>query len=84
VYEETLTGRPHDKSVQKATSDNENVDAVKRHALDTTRCGCSLTSCPGQETIIIFFSTTYQLLLYILKSNQSIFLVQDFVGLNRL
>jgi len=28
VYEETLTGRPHDKSVQKATSDNENVDAV--------------------------------------------------------
>jgi len=28
VYEETLTGRPHDTSVQKATSDNENVDAV--------------------------------------------------------
>jgi len=28
VYEETLTGRPHDASVQKATSDNENVDAV--------------------------------------------------------
>jgi len=27
VYEETLTGRPHDTSVQKATSDNENVDA---------------------------------------------------------
>jgi len=26
--EETLTGRPHDTSVQKATSDNENVDAV--------------------------------------------------------
>jgi len=23
VYEETLTGRPHDTSVQKATSDNE-------------------------------------------------------------
>jgi len=23
VYEEMLTGRPHDKSVQKATSDNE-------------------------------------------------------------
>jgi len=23
VYEETLTGRPHDKSVQKATSDNK-------------------------------------------------------------
>jgi len=23
-----LTGRPHDTSVQKATSDNENVDAV--------------------------------------------------------
>jgi len=28
VYEETLTGRLHDTSVQKATSDNENVDAV--------------------------------------------------------
>jgi len=28
VYEETLTGRPYDISVQKATSDNENVDAV--------------------------------------------------------
>jgi len=28
VYEETLTGRPHDKSVQIATSDNENVNAV--------------------------------------------------------
>jgi len=28
VYEETLTGRPHDTSVQKATSDKENVDAV--------------------------------------------------------
>jgi len=28
VYEETLTGRPHDTSVQKAASDNENVDAV--------------------------------------------------------
>jgi len=28
VYEETLTGRPHDTSVQKSTSDNENVDAV--------------------------------------------------------
>jgi len=28
VYEETLTGWPHDTSVQKATSDNENVDAV--------------------------------------------------------
>jgi len=23
VYEKTLTGRPHDTSVQKATSDNE-------------------------------------------------------------
>jgi len=33
VHEETLTGRPHDTSVQKATSDNENVDAVLRHAL---------------------------------------------------
>jgi len=28
VFEETLTGRPHDTSVQKATSDNENVDAI--------------------------------------------------------
>jgi len=28
VYEETLTGRPHDTAVQKATSDNENLDAV--------------------------------------------------------
>jgi len=28
VYEETLTSRPHDTSIQKATSDNENVDAV--------------------------------------------------------
>jgi len=28
VYEETLTGRPYDTSVQKAASDNENVDAV--------------------------------------------------------
>jgi len=34
VYEETLTGQPHDTSVQKATSDNENVDAVQRHAQD--------------------------------------------------
>jgi len=34
VYKETLTGRPHDTSVQKATSDNENVDAVLRHAQD--------------------------------------------------
>jgi len=34
VYEETLTGQPHDTSVQKATSDNKNMDAVKRHALD--------------------------------------------------
>jgi len=45
VYKETLTGRPHDTSVQKATSDNENVDnvmpwtsigedAVQRHAQD--------------------------------------------------
>jgi len=51
VYEETLTGRPRDTSVQKATSDNENVDAVERHALDITRCGCSLTSCPGHVTL---------------------------------
>jgi len=28
VYEETQTGRPHDTSVQKDTSDNEKVDAV--------------------------------------------------------
>jgi len=28
VYEETLTGRPHHTSVQKAAGDNENVDAV--------------------------------------------------------
>jgi len=34
VYEETLNGRPHDTSVQKATSDNENVDAVERYAQD--------------------------------------------------
>jgi len=37
VYEETLetlTGRPHDTSVQKATSDIENVGAVKRYAQD--------------------------------------------------
>jgi len=40
--------RPRDTLVQKATSDNENVDAVYRHALDITRCGCTLTSCPGR------------------------------------
>jgi len=34
VYEETLTSLPHDTAVQKAASDNENVDAVKRHAQD--------------------------------------------------
>jgi len=28
VYVEMLTSRPHDTSVQKATSDNENLDAV--------------------------------------------------------
>jgi len=28
MHEETLTGRTHDTSVQKATSDNEIVDAV--------------------------------------------------------
>jgi len=28
AYEETLTGRHHDTSVQKAASDNENMDAV--------------------------------------------------------
>jgi len=37
VCEETLTGRPHDTSVQKATSDNDNVDAVQRHAHDIKR-----------------------------------------------
>jgi len=37
VYEETLTGRPDDTSVQKATSDNGNVDAIQRHVLDTAR-----------------------------------------------
>jgi len=37
VYEETLTGLPHDTSVQKATSDNENVDAVYRHVLDAVK-----------------------------------------------
>jgi len=41
MYEETMTDRPHDTSVQKATSDNENIDAVLRHALDITRCECS-------------------------------------------
>jgi len=48
VYEEKLTGRTHDTSVQKATSDNEmgmqfnvmpwtslGVDPVWRHAQDT-------------------------------------------------
>jgi len=49
VYEETLTGWPHDTSVQKATSDNENVDAFERHAQDNTRCGYSLTSWPRTE-----------------------------------
>jgi len=28
MYKETLTGWPHETSVQKATSDFENVDAV--------------------------------------------------------
>jgi len=28
VYEQTLTGRPQDTSVQKATSDNESLEAV--------------------------------------------------------
>jgi len=28
VYKETLTGRPHGTSVQKAANDNENVDTV--------------------------------------------------------
>jgi len=34
VYEEKLIGRPHDTSVQKATSYNENMDAIQRHAQD--------------------------------------------------
>jgi len=35
VYEETLTGQPHDTLVQKATiCDNKNVDAVQRHDQD--------------------------------------------------
>jgi len=37
VYEETLTGRPHDTSVKKATSDIENVDAVERHVKDDSQ-----------------------------------------------
>jgi len=37
AYEETLTSRPHDTSVQKAISDNENVDAVYRHAQDADK-----------------------------------------------
>jgi len=28
MYKETLIGGPHDTSVQKVASDNENVDAV--------------------------------------------------------
>jgi len=28
AYEEALTGWPHDTSVKKATSENENADAV--------------------------------------------------------
>jgi len=39
VYEEPLTGWPHDTSVQKATS--ENVDAVQRHVLDENLLGRS-------------------------------------------
>jgi len=34
MNEETLTGRPDDTSIQKPTSDNENDDAVQRHAQD--------------------------------------------------
>jgi len=40
-----LTGWPHDTSVQKATSDNENVDAVKRQALNITRFVCFYVCC---------------------------------------
>jgi len=40
VYEETLTGRPHQyTSVQKAASDNENVDAVVEQLLYTVTAG---------------------------------------------
>jgi len=49
-------GRPHDTSVQKATSDIENVDAVQRYVLDITWCGCSLTSCPGRLFNRVSFS----------------------------
>jgi len=28
VYEEVLTGQPHDTSVQKATSDNEKINVM--------------------------------------------------------
>jgi len=44
MYEETLTGRPHDTSVQKATSDNKNVN------------GCSLISCPGHHLVWMQFN----------------------------
>jgi len=39
------------------TSDNENVDAVQRHALDITWCGCSETS--GSGLIIASLNPTY-------------------------
>jgi len=45
VCEETLTGQPHDTSVQKASSYNENVG----------KCGSSLTSCPGHHSVWMQF-----------------------------
>jgi len=58
VYEETLTGRPHDTSVQKAISDSENVDADERHAQDqflVRYCGIHYY---GNETKIVQGSCT--------------------------
>jgi len=45
VYEETLTGRPHDTSVQKATSDNEmwmQFNVMPRTQVTTTTLICIL------------------------------------------
>jgi len=52
VYEETLTGRPHDTSVQKASV--------------TMKCGCSLTSCPGQnKSLFLLLNQNLELLNYL-------------------